>query len=185
MRPEQASQVLERATCLYQEAEIEAVLDNMASAITKRLGADNPILTCVMNGGLITAGKLATRLNFPLEIDYLHVSRYRDKTSGGEFQWHRHPQASLKGRVALIVDDILDEGATLDHIVSYYKQQGCKEVYVAVLVDKLHDHKLASIEADFVGVQAHDEYLVGYGMDYKGYLRNAQGIYAIAAQDCD
>ena len=79
----------------------------------------------------------------------------------------------------LVVDDILDEGTTLESIVEYCKKQEAAEVFTAVLIEKLHDHKLSNIVADFVGLKVDDCYIYGYGMDYKGYLRNAPGIFAI------
>ena len=93
--------------------------------------------------------------------------------------WKCYPSLSLRDRTVLIVDDILDEGATLECVASYCKQGGASEVFTAVLVEKLHEHKLSSIKADFVGLQVDDHYFYGYGMDYKGYFRNLPGIYAI------
>ncbi len=80
-------------------------------------------------------------------------------------------------RNILIVDDILDEGHTLKAIVDWCQQQGANQVYTAVLMNKdLGTSK--PIQANFVGLQVANHYLFGYGMDYKGYLRNAAGIYA-------
>ena len=180
--PAHILRVSARAHCLYTEAEVEAALDRLAQEITAKLAESNPLLLCVMTGAVVVTGKLATRLAFPLQIDYLHATRYRAATSGGELVWERHPAASLAGRTVLIIDDILDEGITLARIVEYCREQGCKRVLVAVLVNKIHDRK-APIEADFVGLDTEDYYLYGYGMDYKGYLRNAPGIYAVAPKD--
>lgn len=185
MTPEYANEVLQRARCLATETEVEAIIDKLAQRISDKLKNNNPILMCVMNGGLVFAGKLATRLNFPLQIDYLQVSRYRDNTSGGELKWHREPSLDLHGRHVLLVDDILDEGATLDSIVRYCEDKGARDVSVTVLIEKLHQRKLSPLQAEFTGLKLEDSYLVGYGMDYQGYWRNAPGIYAIAAQDCD
>jgi hypoxanthine phosphoribosyltransferase len=77
----------------------------------------------------------------------------------------------------LIIDDILDEGITLKAIHDYCLAEGAIAVYSAVLADKLLDHD-KPIAADFVGLEVANRYLFGYGMDYKGYLRNAAGIYA-------
>ena len=183
MTPEQIKQVQSRATCLHDTQEIESALDDMAAAISAELADSNPLLLCIMHGGVITCGKLATRLNFPLQMDYLHATRYRGATSGKDLQWKALPTESLAGRTVLLVDDILDIGTTLKLIVDYCREQGCKAVYTAVLLDKQHDRKESGIKADFVGLEVADHYLYGYGMDYKGYLRNAAGIYAIAQQD--
>ena len=131
------------------------------------------------------SGKLLTRLAFPLQIDYLHATRYRNNTQGSELEWHRLPALSLHGRDVLILDDILDEGATLAAVVAHCRAQGAARVLTAVLVDKHHERKVPGIRADFVGLRVEDRYLYGYGMDYRGYLRNAAGIYAVDPVDCD
>ncbi len=178
---EEATRVLKQADCLFDKAEVDAAIDALAAAITTRLAASNPILLCVMNGALVVMGELLTRLQFPLQVDYLHASRYREKLSGADLQWKARPTTPLAGRTVLIVDDILDEGDTLVKIREYCLQQGAAQVFSAVLIDKQHDRRHPMLpRADFTGLEAPDRYLFGYGMDYKGYLRNAPGIYAVA-----
>jgi hypoxanthine phosphoribosyltransferase len=182
---QELQRVQANATCLHSKQEVEAVLDTMAAKITLSLESANPLLMCVMSGGLIITGCLLPRLNFPLQLDYVHATRYRNKTSGAELEWKQYPHCDLSGRTVLVLDDILDEGATLDAIAQYCRDAGAEQVLIAVLVEKKHDHKLSAIKADFVGLTAPDQYLFGYGMDYKGYLRNADGIYAVAERDLD
>lgn len=165
------------ADLLYSEQQVEAALDKMAFAINDLLVGCNPLVLCVMNGGIIAAGKLLMRLTFPLMIDAINASRYQNQTSGGTIEWVLKPGTPIKGRTILIIDDILDEGITLSAIRDYCLEQGATAVYCAVLVDKLLDYE-KPIQADFVGLQIENRYLFGYGMDYKGYLRNAPGIYA-------
>ncbi len=167
------------ADCLHTEAEVEAALDRMAEQINSALADRNPLVLCVMNGGIITAGKLLTRLTMLLNVDAVNASRYRNNTVGGEIAWLLKPQTSLQGRTILIVDDILDEGITLAAIRDYCLAEGATAVYCAVLVDKQLGHD-KPITAEFVGLQVENRYLFGYGMDYKGYCRNAVGIYACA-----
>jgi len=183
MTPAQIAEVQARSTCLHDEGEVEAALDSMAASISADLADKNPLLICIMNGGLITSGKLATRLDFPLQLDYLHATRYRGETSGKDLEWKVYPTQSLRGRTVLLIDDIFDVGTTLKLVVEYCKRQGSSSVQTAVLMDKQHDRKEAGIDIDYVGLQVADHYLFGYGMDYKDYLRNAAGIYAIAEQD--
>ena len=178
-----AREVEQRASCVFNEQQVEAALDTMARQISQRLAASNPLLLCIMNGGLIITGKLATRLQFPLQLDYLHASRYREKTSGADLQWLKYPAHDLAGRTVLVLDDILDEGITLKAIMDWCRQQGATEVLSAVLVEKQLARRPVEIVADFVGLQAPDAYLFGYGMDYKGYLRNAAGIFAVDPAD--
>ena len=165
------------ADLLYSEKEVETALDKMAEQINVLLADRNPLLLCVMNGGIVVAGKLITRLKIPLTIDAINASRYQNQTSGGSIEWVLKPGMPLKDRTVLIIDDILDEGLTLAAIYQYCLDQGATSVYSAVLVDKILDHE-KPITADFVGLEVANRYLFGYGMDYKGYLRNVPGIYA-------
>ncbi len=154
----------------------------MAAEITAVLRDQNPIALCVMIGGLVPAGMLLPRLEFPLEIDYCHATRYRGATSGGELHWLARPQLDLKDRVVLIIDDILDEGHTLAQIIGDCRAQGARAVYTAVLANKLHDRRISGLKADFVGLDVADHYVFGAGMDYKGWFRNLNGIYAAPEQ---
>lgn len=174
---EEIKHVRATADLLHSEQEIELAIDKMAQEINIALADHNPLLLCVMNGGVVTFGKLLTRLSIPLTIDAINASRYQNLTSGGRIEWLVKPVTSLKGRTVLLVDDILDEGITLQAICQYCREQGATAVYSAVLVDKILDHQ-KPITADFIGLKVENRYVFGYGMDYKGYLRNAPGIYA-------
>lgn len=177
---EEIKSVYQTADCLVKPTEIEKALDAMSAAITRRLGEANPILLCVMSGGLVTTAGLLGRLDFPLELDYLHVTRYRGKTKGGELHWRVEPRLPLSGRTVLIVDDILDGGVTLAEIVAYCEKARASAIYTAVLVVKEREREPTGWhQADFVGINAPDRYLFGYGLDYKEYLRNAPGIFAV------
>jgi hypoxanthine phosphoribosyltransferase len=100
--------------------------------------------------------------------------------SGGELHWKALPQLALLDRTVLVVDDILDEGHTLQAILNAIKAQGAEQVYTAVLLDKQHERKAnPDYKPDFVGLTIPDRYVFGYGMDYKEYWRNAPGIYAV------
>lgn len=173
-------QVMAEADCLFSSADLQSAIGDMADAMTQRLADKKPLMLSVMNGGLIFAGQLFPKLSFLLETDYIHATRYRGQTSGGEIHWKAEPTTPLAGRVVVIVDDILDQGSTLVALRDYCLQHGAIEVQIAVLVEKLHDRKFdPNLKADYVGVQAPDRYLFGYGMDYKGYWRNAAGIFAV------
>ncbi len=171
--------VRKTARLLHSENEVEAAIDNMAAKINKALATLNPVILCVMNGGIVTAGKLITKLDFPLTLDAINVSRYGQQTHSGKLNWLQKPVSSLQDRTVLIIDDILDQGLTLEALYQYCQEQGAKQIFSAVLVDK----RLTTakpVKADFIGLSVADHYVFGYGMDYKGYLRNAAGIYACA-----
>ena len=178
--PEQAWEVFQQADCLFAEPQVESALDRMAVAIRREIADTNPVVVCLMNGGVVPFGKLLTRLQFPLQVDYVHATRYGTHLKGGELEWIAGPFVPSRDRVILLVDDILDEGTTLAAIEARYRADGAKRVYKAVLTRKQRPRKVA-IDVDFVGLDIPDRYVFGYGMDYKGYLRNAAGIYAVSA----
>jgi hypoxanthine phosphoribosyltransferase len=177
--PAQAWEVLHRADLLHDAAVVEARLDAMAAQITAAIGASNPLLVCIMSGGVVPFGKLLPRLQFPLEIDYVHATRYGKQLTGGQLQWVAGPHVDARGRTVLLVDDILDEGATLAGIEERYRADGARDVLKAVLVIKQR-RRTHDVKIDFAGLEVPDRYVFGYGMDYKSYLRNAPGIYAEA-----
>ncbi len=180
MTVDEANRVLAEAELLVDEAGMTAAISRLAAEITARLQTSRPVLLTVMNGGLVFAGQLLTRLLFPLEVGYIHVSRYGHETSGSDITWLARPEIGLAGRSVLLLDDIIDEGVTLATIGDYCRAQGAAQVLTAVLIDKRHDRKVAvGCKADFTGLETADRFLFGYGLDYKGFWRNAPGIYAV------
>lgn len=180
MTVDEANRILAAADLLAGEAEITAAIERLAGVMTARLAESRPVMLCVMNGGLIFSGQLLTRLIFPLEVDYVHATRYGQETVGGGLNWLARPATALKGRTVVLLDDILDEGVTLAAIAAYCLEQGAREVLMAVLVDKLHNRKVSpGFKADFTAIKTEDRFLFGYGLDYKGFWRNAPGIYAV------
>jgi hypoxanthine phosphoribosyltransferase len=174
------TQIVENSECLYNLKAIEKALDEMALKITEQLAHTNPLVLCVMIGALIPTGHLLTRLHFPLEVDYIHATRYRGTTRGGDLHWLVEPRQSLKDRTILIVDDIMDGGLTLEAILDYCRQAGAKDVYSAVMINKQRVREEGvNSEPDFVGLQAENRYLFGFGLDYEEHLRNLPGIYAV------
>jgi hypoxanthine phosphoribosyltransferase len=174
-----AWQVLQQADRLYDTKQIDTALVAMAADITRKLSDHEPLLVCLMNGGLVPFGMLLPRLQFPLQVDYIHATRYGAQLQGSVLKWIAGPFMSPQDRTILLVDDILDEGTTLAAIEDYYRQHGARTVLKAVLVEKIRSRPV-HIDVDFVGLTVPDRYVFGYGMDYKGYLRNAPGIYAVA-----
>lgn len=180
MSVSQYAAVAARADCLVTAAEMETALDQMAATLTTQLAGKDPLVLCVMTGAVIVAGLLLPRLNFQLRVDYLHASRYQGATRGGELAWLHRPSAAIRGEHILVLDDILDEGITLEQVVRACHEDGAASVMSAVLVEKQRPHQC---QADVVGVVVPDRYLYGYGLDYKNYFRNAAGIFAVAEAD--
>jgi hypoxanthine phosphoribosyltransferase len=171
--------VLHGADCLFSAVQVEAALDSMATDINTQFANKVPVLLGVMVGGVVPLGRLLRRFVFPLQVDYVHASRYREEISGGTLRWLKRPDIALRDRHVLIIDDVLDEGLTLQAIVEACRAEGAAEVSTAVLVDKQLQARPGLDSVDFAGLKAADRYLFGSGMDYKGYLRNVDGIYAV------
>lgn len=174
----EARDILAGAELIYSEETVAAAVSRVAAEITARLGDSNPLLLCVMSGGVPFAGQLMTQLQFPLDFDYMHVTRYGQETSGGALSWRSAPWTPVKGRTVLILDDILDEGLTLAAIVERMKELGATACYTAVATDKLNG-KQKPIKADFVALTVPDRFVFGYGMDVRGKWRNLPAIYAM------
>jgi hypoxanthine phosphoribosyltransferase len=173
--------VLQQADQLYSAEAITHAIEQMAHDITLVLAHRNPLILTVMNGGLVFAGNLLPRLNFPLQADYIHATRYGDATTGGALHWLARPTVPLAGRHVLILDDILDQGDTLLALQEECLALGASAVHCAVLVEKQHPRKAdPNFRPDFVGLTVGDRFVFGFGMDYRGYWRNAPGIYAVA-----
>jgi len=174
----EASRAFKQAECLYTDGQVKAAIERVAREITEKLSERNPLVLCVMTGALIPTGHILTQLNFPLQLDYIHATRYCGATRGGTLNWLVKPIFSLLDRDVLIIDDIFDEGITLSEIVKFCSKAGANDIFTAVLVNKIHNRK-TNLKVDFVGLETEDRYLFGYGMDYHNYLRNAPGIYAV------
>ena len=176
-----AKDILASADLIHSAETVSAAVSRIAAEITGKFSATNPLLLCVMSGGVPFAGHLMTQLNFPLEFDYLHVTRYGQETSGGALSWRSAPWTSVKDRVVIVLDDILDEGMTLAAIVERLKELGAKACYTAVATEKLNGKK-KPIKADFVALTVPDRFVFGFGMDVRGHFRNLPAIYAMKGQ---
>jgi hypoxanthine phosphoribosyltransferase len=175
---EEAEQLLQNAEVIASSGEVQMALDRLATEITDELKETYPLVLAVMGGGVVFTGQLLPRLIFPLEFDYLHVTRYRGKTAGGTIEWKVLPGKSVVGRTVLVLDDILDEGETMASIVDKLLDLGAGQVWTAVLTDKQHG-RAKPISANFVGLNVPDRYVFGFGMDVYGLWRNLPAIYAL------
>lgn len=173
--------ILERAERLVSPEGVRNACDAMAVVLSKDVGELRPVLVSVLNGGLLFAGELIRRCSFPLEIDTIRVSRYRDGVRGNELEWHVRPSASLKGRHVVLLDDVIDIGKTLSCIKDEIAKDRPASINTAVMIKK--NTLKAEATADLVGMEMPDRFLVGEGMDLAGYGRNLKGIWALTASD--
>jgi hypoxanthine phosphoribosyltransferase len=178
MEPQKARELLANADLIHSEATVQTALAEVAGRICERLADKNPLVLCVMTGGVIFCGQLLPKLQFPLDFDYLHATRYGPETQGGKISWRMAPWTSVKGRSVLVVDDILDEGVTLAAVKESLTRLGAAEVLLAVFTDK-QNGKAKPIAADFVGLPVPDRFVFGFGMDVDGAWRNLPAIYAM------
>lgn len=173
---------LANAELLFDRPTLQRAIEGMAVRISQDYAGSVPVFLTVMHGGLPFAAELAMALGvggLDLQFDYLHATRYRGATSGGDLVWKHRPATPLSGRRVLLADDILDEGHTLAGVRDWCRAEGAAEVRIAALSVKQHDRCVAGICADYVGVEVPDRYVFGYGMDYHEQGRNLPGIYAL------
>ena len=172
-----AREVLLNSEIIFSEQQVQAAVFRMAQEISKTMADLHPLVLSVMGGAVVFTGQLLPLLSFPLDFDYVHVSRYGNNQQGGEMKWKVAPHENVRGRVVLVVDDILDEGETLHAVKQRVMALGATQFYSAIFADKMNG-KIKPIKADFVGLQVPDRFVFGYGMDIHGAWRNLPAIHA-------
>lgn len=176
--PRAAWEFLRDAERLSSAEDVTLAIRRLAGEITARLSNAYPLVLTVMNGALVFTGQLLPMLRFPLDLDYIHATRYGSTTAGGKIAWQVPPPAGVRGRSVLVLDDILDGGETMRAIHDEILALGAEAFHCAVLVDKTLG-RVKPIRADFVGLEIADRFVFGCGMDAKGYWRNLPEIYAM------
>jgi len=175
---QQARDILQQAELLCPAEEVQAAVARVAREINFALAGVHPLVLSVMGGAVVFTGQLLPLLDFPLDFDYVHVSRYGSNQQGGALHWKVEPRENVRGKVVLVLDDILDEGETLAAVKQRVLDMGAAGFYSAVFADKLNG-KDKPIHADFVGMELPDRFVFGFGMDIHGAWRNLPAIYAI------
>lgn len=176
----EAQDVLKQADCLHDASAVQRAYDTLARAIGAEYASKNPLVLCVMIGGLAPTAEITRRMDFAFEVDYLHATRYRGATQGGGLVWKRQPEGRrIEGRHVLVIDDILDEGHTLVAIRKALEEFHPASLKVAVLAEKIHDRRAAGAQAEFIGLSVPDRYVFGCGMDYKEYWRQLPAVFAV------
>lgn len=169
---------LEQSDLVASADEVQLALRRVAADVEARLGGAYPLVLAVMGGAVVFAGQLLPLLRFPLDFDYIHVSRYGAATRGSRVDWRVTPSENVRGRSVLVVDDILDGGDTMAAVRERLLGLGAQAFHCAVLVEKVLDRQ-KPVHADFVGLRIPDRFVFGYGMDAKGYWRNLPEIRAM------
>ncbi len=170
--------LLGEAELIRSEEQVQAAVRHVAHTINTTLADQHPLVLSVMGGAVVFTGQLLPMLDFPLDFDYLHVSRYGNAELGGELHWKVAPRENVRGKVVLVLDDILDEGKTMHAIRQRVMELGASKFYCAVFADK-ENGKTKPIRADFVGMELPNRFVFGFGMDVHGAWRNLPAIYAL------
>jgi hypoxanthine phosphoribosyltransferase len=175
-------QYLAQAELIHSEQVVNQAISTIAEDLNRDYASNAvnapPIVLCVMGGAVFFTGQLLPKLQFPLELDYVQATRYHGGTQGKTLKWVVMPKENIHNRKVLILDDILDEGITLQAIVEQCSLLGASEVKTAVLVEKnLAESK--PIQANYVGLNVPNRYVFGCGMDVYGWWRNMPAIYAL------
>lgn len=180
-----ARALLENAEELFSKETVDSAVTAMADTLNTRFNHPDseefPLVLGVMGGAVVFTGNLLPQLTFPLEFDYIHVSRYGDDDQGGQVVWKVVPRSNVAGRTVIVLDDILDEGETLAHVKQRLLDMGASEVILAVFADKAIG-KAKPVKADIVGITIPNRFVVGFGMDAYGYWRNLPGLWAIQTE---
>lgn len=178
---EKAWEIYKTADLIHSAQAVSEAVRRLAGEISAQLAHRQPLVLSVMGGATVFAGQLLPQMEFPLDFDYVQVSRYGDAIRGGQMVWKVPPPVNVKGRVVLVLDDILDEGITLAEIRASVLELGAAACFSAVFVEK-EIGRSKPIRADFVGLRVPDRYVFGFGMDVHGAWRNLPAIYALKVE---
>jgi len=173
--------LLKNSRVLFSREEVSVAVQKMADEINEFYGDDPLILVSVLTGAIIPAAWLATRLKMPLQMDFVHATRYRGGLYGAELEYRVPPRLDLEDKNVLIVDDIFDEGNTLAAIKGSVEKRKARSVKMAALVRKVHDRGLARDYVDFIGLDVPDVYVYGCGMDAYEEWRHLDEIWVLEA----
>ncbi|MBS0336035.1 MAG: hypoxanthine-guanine phosphoribosyltransferase [Proteobacteria bacterium] len=176
--PALARKILRDAELICTADEVQAAIRRVAAEITSRLADAYPLVLTAMGGGVFFAGQILPLLRFPLDLDYIHATRYGAQTVGASIEWRVPPPPGVRGRTVLVLDDILDGGNTMAAVRDRVLGQGAGSFLCAVLTEKVLPVP-KPIAPDFAGLRLPDKFVFGCGMDARGYWRNLPEIYAL------
>ena len=160
--------------------EIQEFVQHVADQINHDLCNDNPLFVIILNGSFMFAGDLFKKVNFPCEISFIKLSSYVGTESTSEVKTLIGINENIKGRKIVIVEDIIDTGITIDHLLNQFKKIGPSEIKIATLLFKPNAFQ-KNFKIDYIGKKIPNDFIIGYGLDYDGYGRNLPDIYKIVS----
>ncbi|MCK4694485.1 MAG: hypoxanthine phosphoribosyltransferase [Candidatus Cloacimonetes bacterium] len=154
----------------------EQTIQNKVMELGKKISEDykdkNPVMVCILKGGVIFLTDLIKNISIPLELDFMSLSSYGDTTkSSGVVKIKKDIDVDITERHVIIIEDIVDSGLTLKYINEYFKRHKPASVKICALLDKPGAHK-TDIYIDYKGFEVGNEFVVGYGLDYREEYRN-------------
>ena len=164
---------------LISEDEITARMEELALEISRDYEGKDLVLVCVLKGSMVFFADLARKITIPLRFDYICVSSYDDGSeSGGDHELRTDLNESVSGRHVLLVEDIVDTGLTMEYLFSLLSSRGAASLDVVALLDKPARRK-REVDIAYRGFEIPDEFVVGYGLDYRQQYRNLPYIGAL------
>ena len=157
---------------MISEEEIEKRVCELAAQISSDFAGETVKLICILKGSAFFACELAKRITVPVTIDFMQVSSYGAETkSSGVVRLSKDLDEPLQGKNVIIVEDIIDSGRTLSHLVKLLGQRNPKTMTLCTLLDK-PDRRVVDVDVEYTGFTIPDEFVVGYGLDYDQKYRN-------------
>jgi hypoxanthine phosphoribosyltransferase len=161
---------------IIQYKEIELVIENMAHAMRKDLEGKEPLFISVLNGSFMFTAELLKRLDFICHVSFVKLSSYSGSESSGQVRQLIGLNEDIEGKTVIILEDIVDTGLTINHLIYTLEIQKPAVLKTACLLYKPGACK-TEVKPDYVGFEVKDNFLVGFGLDYNGLGRNFKDIY--------
>ena len=157
---------------LISEAELKAMVKDIAAKISKDYKDKNLLLVGLLKGSVVFMADLMKELEVDCKIDFIRVSSYGSGTeSSGRGNIVKDVSQPVDGMDVLIVEDIIDSGNTLNFILKYFEAKGVNSVKICTLLSK-PDRRVVEIPVDYIGAEIPDEFVIGYGLDYAENYRS-------------
>jgi hypoxanthine phosphoribosyltransferase len=160
------------------EEKIEEAISRIAGSINEEMIGQDPVFLVVLNGAFMFAADLFKKLNMPCEISFVKLASYSGTSTSATVRELIGLNSSLKGRQVVIVEDIIDTGITMDHLIGKLVALGVADIRIAALFFKPQAFR-RDFRIDYIGLEIPNDFIVGYGLDYDGYGRNYAEIYKI------
>ena len=162
------------------EAAIMQRVAQVAEQINNDLKDENPLFLAVLNGSFMFAADLLRGISIPCEISFVRMASYEGTSSTGKVKELLGLNEDISGRSIVVVEDIIDSGLTMKHLLQTLQQKGPKQVKVASLLVKPGNLKV-DLDISYCCFEIPNDFIVGYGLDYDGFGRNLRDIYTVVA----